>query len=199
MRTYWDIELHKNFGDRFEVMIHYISVPINSITHEYEIYDMPKVPLTAISEKIAEEILREISDTYHSYTVDNIMHCKLNAVHLSRGNSNNTFEDRLQMMVNKIIRRRINTHNSLSSVFEDTLKKYESPEAFGAHLKEEEQRKDEHGKWGLLLVDVYTGTLTEVTVETEQDNTLDNVLDKYLENGFECVTKKRLEEVLRSA
>lgn len=209
MRTYWNISLSRNTGNSFETLIHFANVPIAGVHHAEDISDMNKKEITYLAQCIAKYIIEDIRDTYRTFSVDNIAHCSLGNVIILDGAVTNEFKDRLQMLVNKEVQK----GKSLSAVFESTLEKYSSSVNFANHMEDTEGeanfivydtddlvdhilqeagRTHKHAKWGLLLVDVYTGTLTEVTVEAEQDNTLDNVLDKYLENGFECVTKKRL-------
>ncbi|UNY48964.1 hypothetical protein sp82g_27 [Bacillus phage SP82G] len=109
----------------------------------------------------------------------------------------------LQVFVNKEVQGEKSTQQSLSSVFESTLEKYNSPEDFADYLEETEEGVDYslddtidaisyalktqepvQAEWCLLMVDVYTGTLTEVTVETDKDKTLDSILGRYSGERF---------------
>ncbi|WIT26355.1 hypothetical protein [Bacillus phage SPO1L3] len=222
MRTYWNISLDRSTGKRFERLVHYICVPIISIHHAEDTISMTRKEVGYLAETIANHIILDINGTYRTFSVNNIVHCSLEKVVMLDGDVTNEFKDRLQMLVNKEVQGSQSTQQSLSSVFESTLEKYNSPEDFADYLEETEEvdyedydtgdladdlshilqeagYKNMQTEWCLLMVDVYTGTLTEVTVETDKDKTLDSILGKYLENGFECVSKKRLGEVLRSA
>ncbi|QMV48553.1 hypothetical protein Goe10_c02200 [Bacillus phage vB_BsuM-Goe10] len=221
MRTYWNVSLDRSNGKSFERLVHYVCVPIISIHHAEDTLSMTRKELSYLAQTIAKYIIADIKDTYRTFKVDDIVHCSLENVIILDGAVTNEFKDRLQVFVNKEVQGEKSTQQSLSSVFESTLEKYNSPEDFADYLEETEEGVDYEdyslddtidaisyalktqepvqAEWCLLMVDVYTGTLTEVTVETDKDKTLDSILGKYLENGFECVSKKRLGEVLRSA
>lgn len=222
MRTYWNISLDRSTGKSFERLVHYVCVPIIAIHHAEDTIGMNRKELSYLAQTIAKYIIADIEDTYRTFKVDDIVHCSLENVVILDGAVTNEFKDRLQMLVNKEVQGEKSTQQSLSSVFESTLEKYNSPEDFADYLEDAEEvdyegydtgdladdlsyilqeagYKNMQTEWCLLMVDVYTGTLTEVTVETNKDKTLDSILGKYLENGFECVSKKRLGEVLRSA
>ncbi|APZ82262.1 protein kinase [Bacillus phage vB_BsuM-Goe2] len=222
MRTYWNVSLDRSNGKRFERLVHYICVPIISIHHAEDTISMTRKEVGHLAETIANHIILDINGTYRTFSVNDIVHCSLEKVVTLDGDVTNEFIDRLQILVNKEVQGSQSTQQSLSSVFESTLEKYNSPEDFADYLEDTEEvdyedydtgdladdlsrilqeagYKNMQTEWCLLMVDVYTGTLTEVTVETNKDKTLDSILGKYLENGFECVSKKRLGEVLRSA
>ncbi|QMV48327.1 hypothetical protein Goe9_c02210 [Bacillus phage vB_BsuM-Goe9] len=222
MRTYWNVSLDRSNGKRFERLVHYICVPIISIHHAEDTISMTRKEVGYLAETIANHIILDINGTYRTFSVNDIVHCSLEKVVMLDGDVTNGFIDLLQMLVNKEVQGSQSTQQSLSSVFESTLEKYNSPDDFADYLEETEEvdyedydtgdladdlshilqeagYKNMQTEWCLLMVDVYTGTLTEVTVETDKDKTLDSILGKYLENGFECVSKKRLGEVLRSA
>ncbi|ACI90928.1 gp53 [Bacillus phage SPO1] len=221
MRTYWNVSLDRSNGKRFERLVHYICVPIISIHHAEDTISMTRKEVGHLAETIANHIILDINGTYRTFSVNDIVHCSLEKVITLEGDVTNEFIDRLQILVNKEVQGSQSTQQSLSSVFESTLEKYNSPDDFADYLEETEEEVDYEdyslddtidaisyalktqepvqAEWCLLMVDVYTGTLTEVTVETDKDKTLDSILGKYLENGFECVSKKRLGEVLRSA
>lgn len=222
MRTYWNVSLDRSNGKRFERLVHYICVPIISIHHAEDTISMTRKEVGHLAETIANHIILDINGTYRTFSVNDIVHCSLEKVVTLDGDVTNGFIDLLQMLVNKEVQGSQSTQQSLSSVFESTLEKYNSPEDFADYLEDTEEvdyedydtgdladdlshilqeagYKNMQTEWCLLMVDVYTGTLTEVTVETNKDKTLDSILGKYLENGFECVSKKRLGEVLRSA
>ncbi|UAV84293.1 hypothetical protein phi18_220 [Bacillus phage phi18] len=224
MRTYWNVSLDRSNGKRFERLVHYICVPIISIHHAEDTISMTRKEVGYLAETIANHIILDINGTYRTFSVNDIVHCSLEKVVTLDGDVTNEFIDRLQILVNKEVQGSQSTQQSLSSVFESTLEKYNSPDDFADYLEETEEEvhyndydtdddmidalahtlhqagcKNMQTEWCLLMVDVYTGTLTEVTVETNKDKTLDSILGKYLENGFECVSKKRLGEVLRSA
>ncbi|WIT26754.1 hypothetical protein [Bacillus phage SPO1L5] len=221
MRTYWNVSLDRSNGKSFERLVHYVCVPIISIHHAEDTINMTRKELSYLAQTIAKYIIADIEDTYLTFKVDDIVHCSLENVIILDGAVTNEFKDRLQVFVNKEVQGEKSTQQSLSSVFESTLEKYNSPEDFADYLEETEEGVDYEdyslddtidaisyalktqepvqAEWCLLMVDVYTGTLTEVTVETDKDKTLDSILGKYLENGFECLQKKRVRGVLRSA
>lgn len=223
MRTYWNVSLDKSTGKSFERLVHYTCVPIISIHHAEDTINMTRKEVVYLAETIAHRIILDIRDTYRTFSVDDIVHCSLEKVVMLDGDVTGGFVDRLQMLVNKEVQGEQSTQQSLSSVFESTLEKYNSPEDFADYMEDAEEEvdydydtdddmldalaytlhqagyKDMQAEWCLLMVDVYTGTLTEVTVETDKDKTLDSILENYLENGFDCLQKKRIREVLRSA
>lgn len=224
MRTYWNVILNRSNGKSFERLVHYICVPIKGHTST----NMNDTEFATVARIITDEILSEIRSTYRTFGIDDISHCSLaNMLDLGgelEGSATEAFKDRLQVKVNAMIQStQQSTQQSLSSVFESTLEKYNSLEDFVEYLEDTEEEvyygdydiddptddlslmlqeagyKNMKTEWCLLMVDIYTGTLTEVTVETNKDKTLDSILGEYLENGFECVSKKRLREVLLSA
>ncbi|AGY46901.1 protein kinase [Bacillus phage CampHawk] len=218
MRTYWNVSLDRSNGKSFERLVHYVCVPIISIHHAEDTINMTRKELSYLAQTIAKYIIADVEDTYLTFKVDDIVHCSLENVIILDGAVTNEFKDRLQVFVNKEVQGEKSTQQSLSSVFESTLEKYNSPEDFADYLEETEEGVDYslddtidaisyalktqepvQAEWCLLMVDVYTGTLTEVTVETDKDKTLDSILGRYLENGFECLQKKRVRGVLRSA
>uniref|UniRef100_A0AAU8BB31 Protein kinase n=1 Tax=Bacillus phage Adastra TaxID=3143958 RepID=A0AAU8BB31_9CAUD len=224
MRTYWNVHLHRTNGTQFESMVHYVCVPIKGLISD----NLNDTEFTIVARIITDEIISEIRSTYRTFGVDDISHCSLSNI-LSLiweedGGVNEAFKDRLQVKVNAMIQGSQSTQKSLSSVFESTLEKYNSPEDFADYMEEAEEevdyedydtsddmldaithaihkveQKHKQVEWCLLMVDVYTGTLTEVTVETNEDKTLDSILEKYLENGFDCLQKKRVKGILHSA
>lgn len=221
MRTYWNVSLHRTNGTQFESMVHYVCVPIKGHTSA----NMNDTEFTMVARIISDEILSEIRSTYRTFGIDDISHCSLaNILPLGwEEDVTEAFKDRLQVKVNAMIQGSQSTQKSLSSVFESTLEKYNSPEDFADYMEDVEEEvdydydtdddmidilantlrqagcKDMQVEWCLLMVDIYTGTLTEVTVETNEDKTLDSILEKYLENGFDCLQKKRVREILHSA
>ncbi|WCS68665.1 hypothetical protein Goe19_02170 [Bacillus phage vB_BsuM-Goe19] len=221
MRTYWNVSLDRSTKKSFERLVHYTVVPIKGIHHAEDTVTASKKEMVWLAQRIADDIASDIQDTYRTFGANDIVHCSLENVIILDGAVTNEFKDRLQMLVNKEIQKGKSTKQSLSSVFESTLEKYNSPEDFADYIENTEEadyeeyspydamimadainqtlktQEPEQEEWFLLMVDVYTGTLTEVTVETDKDKTLDSILGKYLENGFECVAQRQLDEVLR--